>query len=146
MPESNIEPSARLVITDRFSLELFTSDAVVALRLLSLDGVAQRVRHALRETKLYSAIFDSRIREELNRSALFWNTFRRCPYAFIGDFERECSVQSGDSMIIVSGPDCHSHSDLSLSSLTFRELTIELDEQLLLGELIGASESAQLTH
>jgi hypothetical protein len=149
MPESNIEPSARLVITDSFSLDLLANDAVFALRMLSLDEASECVCEALYKSKwrFLSAFFDDWILNVLNHSHPFWNSFQR--RAGVVDslwLQRECSVQSGDIVVIVSRPKSLNKSELTIGDLTFRELTIELDEQLLLGELIGASEPAQLTH
>jgi len=148
------QPSKKLIVTNRFSLSMLATDAVFATRTLSLEQAAERVTDALYESQpqidVRHAIFDQLLVRALNDSRAFGMSF--CVRT--GDsadqwYKRECVMSSGDILLVVGRPssyDKNSSAALSAERVTFRELTIELEERVLLAELASVQEPALLTH
>jgi hypothetical protein len=141
----------KLIITDKFSLGMITSDCVFAMRSLDLEATSRRVRDALFEEQparnVIGGLFDQYVVELLNETRSFGMSFTlRSGITETMRFERECVLVSGDVLLVVERFKHLHRSELTADSLRFRELTVELDERLLLSEQVVVSEYAHVGH
>lgn len=142
---SENNPRPKLIITDQFSLNMIETDCVLAMRTLSLDNAARRVFNALYEEQpapqVIGALTDICIVEMLNNTRAFGMSFKRdAGVALALRFDTEYAISSGDTLLVVSRP----LRQCDVYEMTFRELTVELDERLLLSELATINDPAQL--
>jgi hypothetical protein len=143
--DSNNDSQPKLIITDRFSLSMIEADCVLAMRTLNLNDAARRVFDALYEEQpapqVIGALTDICIVELLNATRAFGMSFKRDAGASLAlQFDTEYAIRSGDALLVVSRPG----RQCGVEEITFRELTVELDERLVLSELAASSDAAQL--